>query len=441
MLRALYLILVTRVLVTTLILWIAFILPSPDIAYSAKKVTVIPRISIQEQYDDNIDLDPDNEESDWITSIAPGFLLDLESESTSLNLDFDVGFSFYLQDSSRDTIQYRGALSWNQRLADRLSLEVMNNFSRTDEPIGPEDEIASERAVRYRNLGQANLSWQFGQDDTIVVGYQHNLFESESDDEEDGTGHLVFLNVQAWAVPQFGINFRPQFWRANFKQPSGFVDSPTDDFSQYSGELTVNYRWRQSRLIHAKYSELYQDFDQPGVPAPSNDFRLRQATLGFTLTLSPQVSIQVNGGYWLQTFQDNTRPDNDGPIFHAVLAAVRQNTSLHLEGESGFVLDFLTPENFGSTEFRRALGSVDYQLTERVRLLASASYLWQDFLELDRRDKDWRTTAGLSYTVRDRLELSLDVTHRERESTNPSVEFVDNRVTLLLTLEYPWKIK
>ena len=143
------------------------------IAVAQTKATFTPRISVSETYDDNIDLEPDNEDSDWITVVSPGFLLEVDSQKTQLDLDYEAGFSFYAQDSSRDTTRHQARISWDQLLAEHLSLNVNNTFSRSEDPITVEDDritdISDEREVEYRNTGVASLSWQFGTEDTVTA--------------------------------------------------------------------------------------------------------------------------------------------------------------------------------------------------------------------------------------------------------------------------------
>jgi len=413
----------------------------PVIADSAMQTTLTPRISFQEQYDDNIDLDRDNEDSDWISIVSPGLALDFESEKTHLNLDSEVGFTFYLKDSSRDTTRYRGQISWTQQLTAHSTLQVSDTFLRSEDPIlvadNQIDDISTERAVRYRNNGEARLSWQHGADDHLAVGYINRLFESKSDLDEDSLGHQAFLDVTAWAVPQFGIAFRSQFTDAEFQQPSGFVGVGTDDFSQYMADFTVRYRWPPSYRVYANYNELYQDFDQSGAAAPSNDFRVRQVALGFGLTLSPRTDFNASGGYYYQSFQSGNDQDNEGYTYKASLETRTERALLHLEAERGFRLDYFTSENRGSTEFRQVFGSANYQLTENLNFSASASYLWQDFLTRDRTDEVWRAGAEFSYSFRRWLDVSVEGMHSERESDDPRVEFVVNQVTILFTLAYP----
>ena len=92
---------------TILILVILFVTLFTGIGSAQTKGTFTPRISISETYDDNINLDPDNEESDWITVVSPGASLELKTQYTELELDYEFGFSFYAQDSDQETIRHR----------------------------------------------------------------------------------------------------------------------------------------------------------------------------------------------------------------------------------------------------------------------------------------------------------------------------------------------
>jgi hypothetical protein len=109
-------------------------------AIAQTKSTFTPRVSVSETYDDNIDLEPDNEDSDWITVVSPGANFQLESQHTQLTLDYEAGFSFYAQDSSRDTTRHRARISWDQLLAEHWRLNLNNTFSRSEDPITIEDE-------------------------------------------------------------------------------------------------------------------------------------------------------------------------------------------------------------------------------------------------------------------------------------------------------------
>ena len=156
-------------------------------------------------------------------------------------MDYEAGFSFYLQDSSRDTIRYRGQISWDQQLAQYLSLNVSNTLTRTEDPVTEEDgritDIATERDVQYRNTGEASLAGQFGPEDRVTVGYRNHLLDSRSDDTEDSRGNEGFISLNTQFVPQFGMGLTSGITRFEFQQSSGFTGEPTEDFYTYQAGL------------------------------------------------------------------------------------------------------------------------------------------------------------------------------------------------------------
>ena len=59
----------------------------PALAWADSRVEITPRISASEVYDDNINLDNTNEESDYLTTVSPGINLTMSSQRTSLSLE------------------------------------------------------------------------------------------------------------------------------------------------------------------------------------------------------------------------------------------------------------------------------------------------------------------------------------------------------------------
>jgi hypothetical protein len=199
----------------------------------------------------------------------------------------------------------------------------------------------------------------------------------------------------------------------------------------------VNYRRRPTQLFYTRYSQLYQDYDQPGGGAPSNDFRVLKGGLGCSLNLTPRTVIDASAGYYLQSFQNSDNQDNEGYISKASLETRTEKASFNLEARRDFYLDYFSSQNLGSSEFDQVLGATNYQLTEQFSFFASASYRWEDFLERDRKDEIWQTNARFNYSYHNWLTLSLSGGHIERDSTDPDLDFTENRFAFLLTLTYP----
>lgn len=404
---------------------------------AAMKNTLTPRISIYEQYDDNIDLQEDNEVSDWITGVSPGISLIWDGLHTKMNLDYETLFAFYQDNPSGDTTRHRGKAVWDQELSEHWRFHLSDRFLRSEDTIleteGEIEDIRRERRVYYRNDGTASLAYEFGAEDQVTAGYSNALYvEDESARDRDSIGHAGFLNFDMWFGPRYGIGLTSQYHRGEFEQE--------DDFDQYSAGLTLNYRWHPSRRLYTRYDFLYHDFDQPETDPIENDFRLHRGALGTILGLGPNTDLELEGGYFVQDYFD--RDQLEGGEFSARLTSRTERTLLRLKASGGYDQDYYTSENLGSSEYYRVIGYATHHLTENLSVLGSASYRWEKFFgvdtEEDREDEVWRLRARLSLSFWRWFTVSLEGTHTRRDSDDPTVEFVDNRGTLGLTAAYPY---
>jgi hypothetical protein len=414
----------------------------PEIGRAQTKGTFTPRVSISETYDDNIDLEPDNEDTDWITVVSPGANFQLESQYTQLALDYEAGFSFYAKDSSRDTTRHRARISWDQLLAEHWRLNLNNTFSRSEDPITVEDDritdISNEREVQYRNTGEASMSYQFGAEDLLTLGYRNHLLNSDSDQTEDSRANEGFLTFGAWFIPDFGIDLTSSFGRWEFQQPRGFTGLPTDDFYRYSGTLTMNYRWRQQRIGYARYNIVYQDFDHEfgALSTLANeDYVVHQATVGLISGLGPNTDFEAEFGYFRQELDD--RKGEDGYVLNANFSTQREKISFLAESNNGYEQDYGTSQNRGFSKYSDNSARVDYEVIENLNIFATARYRWEDFTETNRTDHTYGGRAGLGYIFHRWLTLFLEGGHLRRDSDEDNQEFIDNRVTLRITTSYP----
>ena len=403
-----------------------------SIADAAMRKILTPRISVQEQYDDNIYLEPENEDSDWITLVSPGISLTLEGQDTTMNLDYEAGFSFYEDDTDMNSTRHQARAEWNQRLTRYLRLQASDAFVRSEEPIveieGRIEDIRRERSIYYRNSGEASLSYEFGAEDQFTAGYRNRYLDDRSIREEDSQGHEGFLSLDKWFGQQYGIGVTSSYNRGQFER--------LGDFEQYQAGLTVNYRWQPSKRVYGRYDFLYHDFEL----SEADDYRVHEGALGVILTLGPYTDFNMEGGYFLQDYLNGDQMA--GVTFSGSLGTRMQRFSLRLEGSGGYDQDYFSSENLGSSKFRQVSGSADYLITETLRPFCSASYRWEDFFgtdtESDRKDEVWRTSAGLSVSFWRYLALSLEGTHSERDSDEDAIDFEDNRVMLRITGAYPY---
>ena len=58
-------------------------------------VEITPRLSVGTDYTDNVRLEPDNTESDYITTVTPGITLNMYGRAAGLALSYDPGYVTY----------------------------------------------------------------------------------------------------------------------------------------------------------------------------------------------------------------------------------------------------------------------------------------------------------------------------------------------------------
>jgi hypothetical protein len=189
------------------------------------------------------------------------------------------------------------------------------------------------------------------------------------------------------------------------------------------------------QIAYARYGIVYQDFDETDPATNSEDYIVHDAVLGFSLSLGPTTTLGAEGGYFRQELED--RGGEDSFVFSANFGTRGERISFRAESNYGYELDYGTSENRGFSKFSDSSANVEYQVSENVRIFATASYRWEDFTAIDRTDQTYGARAGFTVTFWRWFALAFEGGHLERDSDDASSEFKDNRVTLRLTAAYP----
>jgi hypothetical protein len=396
-------------------------------------LTLTPRITVREKYDDNLDLSANNPVSDWVTTILPGADFNLQGEHTNFNLDLEGGWALYRKDSSRDTRRYRGSVRWDHQLTKFLSFNLNDTISYTDDPItvidGEVVDIRGGRSAQYRNDGQASLSYAFGANDRISGGYSNMYIDDRDEANDDRRSHKGFVNLDKWFGDRFGVGLDTSYTNGTFEI--------RDDFQQYQAGLTTYYRWNPYRYAYARYSLLDHSYDEDPFYTLRNDYQVHQGVVGINLTLSPHTELYLDAGHFIQQYHSDYSDDQDGPVFNASFSTRRERTTWRIEASGGYDEDYFSSDDFGSSRFAKGLGRVDYRLTETLRIFGSFDYRWDDYYDADVKEDRIRATGGLNYEFWRWYTASLQYTYNQRESDQSSRDYVNNRIEFQVRWGYP----
>jgi len=403
-----------------------------------KKFQWSTRLTVSEQYDDNVDLTPDKERDDWITRIGPGVTLTILTEKTPIKLDYDFAYTYYAQDTSDDRVAHTLTLTGLEGLpiSEHLTLDLSDQLYISDDPVEQDTEVTSVRRGRakyYRNTATGSLDYIFGREDSLDVGFQHLLLINDDPTVQDGQRYTPSAGITYWFNIHNGINLDFSYSRGLFDETEGAI---SDDYRQYMGRATYTYRFSPRTQTTLFYNIDSFDYDEE-VSTIQENYVVQSASLGVGHQFTEHTSALVSAGFWLR---DLDAGDNDSGFLGTVnLTHALEKLTFNLDGSSGYDQQFLQAENLGFTRYYRASATLNYQPLEKLTAVLSGFYSRDEYRERvieDRDDDTWGGTAGLSYLLLPWLSTSLTYDYRQRDSTVSSEDYTDNRVTFSLVAFY-----
>ena len=170
-----------------LIIILCLIMATPVLSQAADWTSQFhPYISLEQVYDDNIDLEPDNRKSDWITVVRPGINFSNMRERSGVAFDYNLGWNKYWRDSDLDYISHNASFDAKYMSASHFNFYLKDIFVRSDDPrereyLAPTSvpnayvlSTTTERSVYWRNILIPTVEYQFGKEDKIGLTVSEN---------------------------------------------------------------------------------------------------------------------------------------------------------------------------------------------------------------------------------------------------------------------------
>jgi len=389
-------------------------------AYEGKiklgKISVIPGISLMEEYDDNIYLgNGDNDttekkESDWITHFKPSlaFLYDMK-ERGSVSLGYLGDFAKYSSNGDNDWNSHTVAFKSDYKAPAGLLLGLNNTYINADDPYASENE--------YR-LGQQTKRWS--DDLNFKLGYQlvnryrvigyYNFYKQEYDLERDysqnydtnefGVGAEMRVMPQTWAFLRYFHGKRdytdhPAFiprlsdsTDADFTYDRVNVGLGWDATAKLSGEFNVGYQWNKADNEFDPYGRRYEDKNTWVAQTKVNYFATPKTKLGADLFRA----VRYTGGDLSEFYE-----------------------------ETGFGLN------------------VSQNVMTKGVVRAGAGYALHDYNQPaadPRSDKNYKLMLGVDYYFLEWLMAGLEYRYWDRNSNFDGYDFQDNRFMMTVGIVY-----
>ena len=402
------------------------------------QATFTPRISINENYTGNVFFTNEDQESDFITVVSPGFTLEASERSKGVSISYDAGFSYYNKNNQNNTVRHNARLAGWTNLSKITRLEFYDTFQRTEEPFADtaetdlEEIAAAEDTTRrtgrqpyYTNDLGFNLTHQIGKSDSLTLGYVYSILENEDPTVEDNASHNPSIGFSHRFSPYLDIG-------TNFAYTKGEFDT-SDNFDQWEGSLRLNKRFTEHLGGFLNYSHTIMDFK-----GESEDYQIYDPSIGINYTITEETTFSLGVGYFVQDRELSEDEANFSINGDIGLAWQLRRGSINLSVSSGYDQSYFGAENLGYYTFSGIQGAVNYGLSKSLTGNISASYRENDYANLTPNRKDRIGQAGFGLTFNPLtitwLSIGLHYSYRTHNSTLDANDFVEDSVQFNISI-------
>ena len=452
---------------TVVFILAAVSLPIFSLSVYAAKYTFIPRIDVGSYYTDNLDLTPDNEESAFVTSVAPGFTAGVSGRTAGIDLSFDTAYNQYSNDNDLNYWSYNAGLAGFIDINRNTKLTVTDNFYKTQDP-NPQRNINAVRAgepgavvdptVRqgqnsyWRNTGSARLNYEFGQDKSMYVEYVNSILRNNSDQYEDNDNNTGNAGLTYFFGTKWGTEINGFYTRSTYDQINDFEGIPSSDFNLWGGTLRLIRRFTRSTdgFFEYTYGNLHYTGEnlistQPGFGVPTivvnEDSTIHDPRIGMNYQIDQDISLTVNAGW---AFKINDVTDNqNGGVFEFVLRKTLQRGGVRGEAGAGYDIGDLTAQNLGISRYYRAGLTGDYEIFRRFYGDIYGAYRHNKYIDTipERQDDVYLAGIGCTWQPYRWGSVRLGYSYNKVNSDIETNSYTENRIFLTISLspELPYQ--
>ncbi|WP_321371010.1 outer membrane beta-barrel protein [uncultured Desulfuromusa sp.] len=354
------------------------------------EIEIHPRLTIEEEYNDNIFLDSRNEEEDWITTIQPGISLDYRNRSVEATVDYFLRYRFYKNNSDENLEDFKDvqqadatALFFSGR---PFTLHLAETISR--EAIDTRDD--------YEFSDTENRSTVYHS--TVTPEYRLQL------------------------APTFSLLFGYTYDRTDY------VDTRGNDVEEHEGHVSLVKQISADSEVFARFAYSTQLSDDD-----ADEFDRRDYTLGISQQLGGRTSLSLEGGYSQIEYDSGFDTDTTNWLID-IAYRLSEPVTLSL----GYSQDFVTTAEDGLTEIKEAILRAAYV---KEAMSASTELFWNnsDYVRLDREDDAYGVRVDFSRPLARAVAANLDAEYERAEFDDAGVNEDVNRLTFGASLDYEYR--
>ncbi len=420
--------------------------------------TLVPRLTISEEYTDNVDLDRSDRREEWTTVVSPGIDYSVLWKTRGLRLSYSPGFAYAAKD--RDNSEIRQDLSayfWDQ-VTSNLRVRASETLQRTElpytleepvfrrtrtvpsapeqsegtpveiqEPIverRPDRTIRRNREPYTESLTALAADYRFGKRDFFTASYLFGLLDNDDPKVEDNRRHSPALAVTLWPWDHYGID-------AGLRYDRGDYSGKTDYTNDYEAHLRFLREFSEHFKAFVGYRHTVSD-----TFGDEKDYEVYEPFLGVDWEPSKDFFASLSVGYFYKS--NEIGPDDSGPTVSGDLGKTWRfrRGAVRISGGTGYEQSYGGAENLGFTVYYQAMIAGNYALTKRMDSFGSFSVVRNEYLdqEPERDDNVYTLATGLRYRMLRWLYLNMTYSHQKLDSNLNENDYRENRVVMSVSL-------
>jgi hypothetical protein len=393
-----------------------------------------PYISVQEEYNDNINLTNTNRKEDYLTTVKPGLKYTRFDETYAVNLDYSPGLVSYARNSNLNYVSQNGTLDVKYLTKEHVNFYLKDSLITSDNPREQEyftttaDNkyvLATQtvRSVYTRNVVAPTVEYQFGPESRVGFNYRNNIYRTASTSDQNSMEDYFNPFVSYSFDRKNNIYVEYGYTIGNFEK----TPNMTGNFAH----VRYAYSYSENSSVFGEYSYTKREFASQS--ASYINYDIHEPYVGITHAFSPTLKASAQVGYFWQ--EPVSGPKNEGPSYKASLVNLDVRTTYTISLQGGYTEDYFTAENLGFVKYNRLTGSIQHFLEKRTSVSLAADVEYEQFVT-NRNDWVWGVTGSVSHTFLKWLTASLELSHRESNSSVDVNDYSENWVMVKLTATY-----
>jgi hypothetical protein len=385
---------------------------------------VVPSITSVTEYNDNLYYVAEDKSSDVINRVEPGLAIHIPGTRSELNLAYTAGFEFFAMHPELNDVTHMATGMVRIQPVEHLIFTCDDTFSRAkDLALIDLLGLRRQREWFWENTVTPSLAYTFGPDRMLKLSYTNSIIDYDNPVLADRTDNTVD-GVLTYRIGRRSIvTLGYTYIHADYETDMG-------ELNGHAVMLGYEYQLNPRTNILANSHVAFRNYTGPG----GVDYNVYDFLLGFRRSLTANLSIEAQGGYFRYNPYEMEALDNVVGIFKVTYRLER--TTFTLSADKGYEEILAAIENPGYTKSWGVTASLSHTLHRFWSVELTGDYRHRDYEFEPRVDKFWTAGGALVFEPVHWFRGELRYEHTSLDSTVISYSYNVNQVMLTLQLKY-----